>query len=72
MDRAFLEGGLKAERYLHLLSGVLEQHVDQMPLVVGRFDFLQDEAPPHMAGELRKLMEEVLPGKWIGHGGPIE
>jgi hypothetical protein len=59
----FLEGGVKAERYLQLLNGVWEPHVDEMSLVVRRFDFLQDVAPPHFAGEFRKLMEEVLHGR---------
>jgi len=60
LDPVFLEGGVKAERYLQLLNGVWELHVDEMPLVVRRSDFLQDGAPPHLDGELRKLMEEVL------------
>jgi len=64
----FLEEGVKAERYLQLLNGAWEPHVDEMPLVVCRSDFLQDGAPPHTAGELRKLLEEVLPGR----RGPIE
>lgn len=62
LGTAFLEG-VKAERYLQVLNGVWELHVDEMPLVVRRFDFLQ---------EVRKLSEEVLPGRWIGHRGPIE
>jgi len=32
LDPVFLEGGVKAERYLQLLNGVWELHVDEMPL----------------------------------------
>ena len=55
----FLEGEVQAEWYLQLLSGVWELRVDEMPLVVRWFDFLQDGASPHLAGGLRKLTEEV-------------
>jgi hypothetical protein len=67
----FLEGVVKAERYMQLLNGVWEPHVDETPLVVRQFDFLQDGAH-HLAGELRKLLEEVLPRRWTKHRGPIE
>jgi hypothetical protein len=63
---------VKAERYLQLLNGVWKPHVDEMSLVVRRFDFLQDGVPPHMAGELRKLLEEVLPGRRTENRRPIE
>jgi len=72
LDPVFLEGGVKTERYLQLLNGVWKPHVNEMPLVVRRSDFLQDGAPPHMAGELRKLLKEVLPGRRTEHRGPIE
>jgi len=49
----FLEEGVKAERYLQLLNGVWEPHVGEMPHVLLRSDFVQDGAPPHLAGELR-------------------
>jgi len=68
----FLEDGVKAERYLQLFNGAWEQHVDEMPLVVRRPDFVQDGTPPHLAGELRRLLEEFLPGRRIEHRGPIE
>ena len=68
----FLEEGVKAERYMQLFNGVWEPHVDEMPLVVRRSDFVQDGAPPHKASELRKLLEEVVPGRWIRHRGPTE
>lgn len=63
---------MKAERYLQLLNGVWELHVDEMPLAVRRFVFLQDGAPHHLAGKVRKLLDEVLPGRWIEHRRPIE
>jgi hypothetical protein len=71
LDPVFLEG-VKTEWYLQLLNGVWKPHVDEMPLVGRRSDFLQVGAPPHMAGELRKLLEEVLPGRRDEHRGPIE
>ena len=63
---------MTAERYLQLLNGVWELHVDEMPLAVRRFVFLQDGAPHRSAGELKTLLEEVFPGRWIEHRGPIE
>jgi hypothetical protein len=64
----FLEEGVKAERYLQLFNGAWEPHVDEMPLVVRRSDFVQDGAPPHTAGELRKLLEKFFPGEGLCTG----
>ena len=36
LDPVFLEGGVEAERYLQLLNGVWEPHVEEMPLNANR------------------------------------
>ncbi|GFG36633.1 hypothetical protein Cfor_09377 [Coptotermes formosanus] len=47
--------------------------MNEIPFAVRRlFEFQQGIAPPHFAGEVRKLLKEVLPGRWIGHEGPIQ
>jgi hypothetical protein len=33
--------------------------------------FQQDGAPCHYASNVRRLLNDVFPGKWIGRAGPI-
>ena len=64
----FLEERMKAERYLQLLNGAWEPHVDEMPLVVRRYDFLQEGAPPNTAGELRNWRRKLFQEDGFGTG----
>jgi hypothetical protein len=50
------------------LNGAWEPHVDEMPLVVRRYDFLQDGAPPHTAGELRNWRRKLFQEDGFGTG----
>ena len=57
----------------HVYLGVLNEHV--IPFFEADFDefiFQQDGAPAHYANSVRNLLNENLPGKWIGRRGAIE
>ena len=65
----FLEENINQDVYL----AVLNQHV--LPFLSGEFEefiFQQDGAPAHYANSVRNLLNEHLPGRWIGRRGSIE
>ena len=33
--------------------------------------FQQDGAPPHFAADVRRFLDKIFPGRWIGRDGPI-
>lgn len=35
------------------------------------FMFMQDGAPPHWSRAVRDFLDEWLPNRWVGRGGPI-
>lgn len=37
----------------------------------GEMLFMQDGAPPHYAAIVKRYLEEQLPQRWIGRGGPV-
>ena len=65
----FIEENIDQTAYLK----VLKEHV--FPFFEDEFEdfiFQQDGAPAHYANSVRNLLNEKLPGKWIGRRGPIE
>ena len=65
----FIEENIDQTAYLK----VLKEHV--IPFFEDEFEdfiFHQDGAPAHYANSVRNLLNEKLPGKWIGRRGPIE
>ena len=33
--------------------------------------FQHDGAPPHYTNRVRELLNELLPNRWLGRGGPV-
>ena len=65
----FIEENIDQTAYLK----VLNEHV--VPFFEDEFEdfiFQQDGAPAHYANSVRNLLNEKLPGKWIGRRGPIK
>ena len=75
----FFEGNLTAERYLDFLTFEL------MPALAVIFPnevdpdipnetiwFQQDGAPPDFGVNVRRYLDEIFPGRWIGRRGTIE
>ena len=65
----FFTGNVDAESYLKLLEEeffpVFSGYRNQSKLV-----FQQDGAPPHWAKRVRDCLNDRLPHRWIGRGGP--
>ena len=68
----FLDAPLTGIGYLQHLEDVLNPFLDELPLVqLRRIYFQQDGAPVHFAEVVRAYLDYLLPGKWIGRGGPV-
>lgn len=64
----YLPNRLNADEYLN----VLEQVIDEMPLQIRHeMLYMHDGAPAHFARNVREWLDEHLPNRWIGRGGPI-
>lgn len=68
----FFEGHWTGLRYLHFLRQELPLLLEDVPLHDRLTMWLQqDGAPPHSTLAVRNHLNEELPGKWIGRGGPV-
>lgn len=69
----FIQGNLNAATYAAMLT---EQIIPALEEIRGeQFDtlkFQQDGAPPHWGINVRNILDEVFPQRWIGRGGPTE
>lgn len=56
----FFEGNLNGERYLHFLPNNLLDLLEDVPLdVIRRMWFMQDGAPPHYHGNVRRFLDNI-------------
>lgn len=73
----FIDGSLNGDKYLALLNN------DILPFLARLYPgnngnihesiwFQQDGAPPHYARNVRELLNDIFPGRWIGRRGPLE
>ena len=68
----FFEGHWTGPRYLHFLRQELPLLLEDVPLQDRvTMWFQQNGAPPHSILPVRNHLNEELPGKWIGRGGPV-
>lgn len=73
----FIDGNLDSTKYLDLLTNLILPSLARLyPGNLGNIDdsiwFQQDGAPPHYAREVRQLLNNVFPGRWIGRRGATE
>lgn len=69
----FYRGSLTGERYVALLTEILENFLDELNLVDRQIIyFQQDGAPAHNHRETRELLERLFGNRWIGTNGPIQ
>lgn len=75
----FFDANLTGERYLDFLQFELvpalailfpNEHDPDVPN--NNIWLQQDGAPPHYAVDVRRYLDEVFPGRWIGRRGPME
>ena len=59
---------MNGQRYATILSDYVIPHFSRHRELL----FQQDGAPCHYATEVRRILDESLPGQWIGRRGPIE
>lgn len=69
----FIEGNLNSVQYLAMLRN---QIIPTLQNIAGdnfgTLWFQQDGAPPHFGVDIRRHLNHVFPGKWIGRRGAIE
>ncbi|MBZ5796273.1 transposase [Burkholderia contaminans] len=75
----FIEGNLTAATYLNLLQDHIVPAIAHLfpdnnrpGLPNGNVFFQQDGAPPHYGMNVRRYLDQVFPGRWIGRRGFIE
>lgn len=75
----FFDATLNGNLYLQFLQeelvpalAVLFPNEEDPDLPSDNIWFQQDGAPPHYAANVRRYLEEVFPGRWIGRRGAIE
>lgn len=68
----FIEGSLTGGNYLHMLQGVIEDLLDDVPLsLTGHYYYQHDGAPPHYSRLVRDYLNTRYGDMWIGRGGPV-
>lgn len=69
----FINGTLDQHKYNEILNNHLSEFLDNYPLDE-RYElyFQQDGAGPHNAHQIRNILNEKFPGKWMGTHGPIK
>lgn len=68
----FIDGRLTGSRYLQILSSVVTELLDDVPLsYLANMYFQQDGAPAHYFSEVREYLDREYGDQWIGRGGPI-
>lgn len=75
----FFNDNLSGEMYLEFLQfelvpalAVLFPNGNDPDVPNENIWFQQDGAPPHYARNVRRYLDEVFPGRWLGRRGPIE
>ena len=75
----FFETNLTGERYLEFLQfelvpalAVLFPNEDNPDVPNNNIWLQQDGAPPHYAADVRRYLNQVFPGRWIGRRGAME
>jgi len=66
-----LEVRLTGEAYVRFLQEELSRLLEDVPLNKrGRMYLQNGGVPPHSSREIRKFLNYLFPGQWIGRGGP--
>lgn len=66
------DGRLTGERYLQFLTNEVDGYIDQLPHVIRRsVYFQQDGAPPHNAHVVVDHLNQRFGNQWLGTNGPI-
>lgn len=66
------EGTLTGARYLEFLRDMVDNILDDLPLLVLRdVYFQQDGAPAHNSRQVAEYLNNYFPNQWIGTNGPI-
>ena len=65
----FFKNNLNGESYLKMLKTQFIRKFGKLKNS-DQLVFMQDGAPPHWSTNVRKWLNENLPGRWIGRGGP--
>ena len=64
-----LPARLGGSEYLHFLSTVLNQLLEDVPLATRqRMRFMHDGAPAHFSHSVREWLQDQYPRRWIGRG----
>lgn len=62
---------LTGQRYAQFIRNELEDLLENVPLAFRANSWYQhDGAPPHFSREVRILLDQRYPQRWIGRGGP--
>lgn len=68
----FIEGRLDSVTYLNILNSVVNDMLDDVPLIYHRNLFYQhDGAPAHYQRQVREYLNDQFGDRWIGRGGPV-
>lgn len=68
-----IDGNLDGVSYHHMLINRIMPAIQNVEgLNFNSIWFQQDGAPPHYAFQVRNLLNQTLPRRWIGRRGPIE
>ena len=66
------DNNLTGNTYEDFLRHVLQGLLEDIPLMIkSQMNFHDDGAPPHYTRRVREFLNESLPNRWLGHGGPI-
>lgn len=68
----FIEGHLTGNSYLEMLTTVIPDLLDDVPLAYLRDMYYQhDGCPAHYARQVRAYLDGEFGDRWIGRGGPV-
>lgn len=65
----FIDGTLTSEKYLRLLREYIFPAINNLNIPEPWFQ--QDGAPPHYGLNIRAVLNQNFPNRWIGRGGPV-
>lgn len=69
----FYDGNLTAVMYLEFLQNVLQEFLEDLPLLLRQsLYFQQDGAPAHNGIIVRNYLRETFNRRWIGTHGPVQ
>lgn len=68
----FIEGRLDSQSYLTLLRSVVNDMLEDVPIMYLRDLYYQhDGAPAHYQSQVREFLNNHFQNHWIGRGGPV-